>query len=210
MLKKSLTVILSLILIAMLVAGCSNKDSGEDVTSGAVQDQEQAAQESALTGTTNDILLQLLDDAEASFGGDHPIPSTFIDPVSSLSAPGTLGMNPDDFVSLTEEATVAIGAMSAIAFQVVVVKAKNSSDAETVSSMIQKGFDSGKWISVFPEQSFTMVSGSYVLLAVGSIEQTEAIAAAFKDAAGGVATDPNVFYAGELGGSGGEPIPVEG
>ncbi len=47
---------------------------------------------------------------------------------------------------------------------------------QVINEMIINGYDSGKWICVMPEQSLTSVSGSYVLLAVGSKAQTDAIA----------------------------------
>ena len=214
MIKKILSIVFSLLLILALFAGCSgggnSGDSGGEDSSVSDAGDDQELAESALTGKTADILQQVLDGAAASIGSENQLPATVNDPVSAENSAGTLGMTPDDFVSLAEEATVASGALSAFAFQVVIIRGKDANAAETVAEMINNRFDSGKWISVFPEQSLTMISGQYVLLAVGTKVQTEAIAAAFKDAAGGVATDPIIFYTGELGGEGGsEPIPLE-
>ena len=208
--KKSLSIIITLLLIAALLAGCSgtgNNDAANDAgTTGndAGGDQGQSAPESALTGTTADILEIIIDEAAASIGGEYPLPETLIDPVTPENAPGMLGITPDDFVSLVDEATSAIGAIFTFAFQVAVVKCNDANDALTVSGMIQSGYDSGKWISVIPEQSLTMVSGPYVLLAVGTVTQTDALAAAFKDAAGEVTIGPVIFYQGELGGAEGD------
>jgi len=211
--KKIVTIFFAIILVCALLAGCGGNgsqggSSGSGGGSGAV---------SALTGSTADILQQTMDDANAALSEADALPAAFTDPTTSENAPGMLGLTPDDFVSYTVEATSATGALITFAFQVSVVECKSDSDAVLVSDLIASSFDSGKWICVFPEQSLTMVSGAYVLLAVGHAVQTDALAASFRDLAGGVASEANVFYHGEIGaGAGGGdlglgmmPLPLE-
>ena len=202
--NKIYFLIITLLLAVALLAGCT-----DGVGSGAGGPAGEAPGDPAgenpgggnggaadtLKGTTAEILQQILDGAA---GGQ--LPASFSDPVTAENAPAMLGLLPDDFVSFAEEATGAIGALITDAFQAALIKCNNADDALIVSAIIQSGFDSGKWIEVFPERSLTMVSGSYVLLAVGSRTETEALAEAFKAVAGGNVSDPVVFYEGETGG----------
>jgi len=201
-----------LIIAFTMLAGCkSNIPAVSDEPANQGGDTgdtnvSQEAPESALTGSTEDILNQILE--------THEDIVYFIDPVTSENAPSMLGMTPDDFVSMVEEATSAQNILGMIAFQATVVKVKDLNDVEMVAEMIQNGFDSSKWIEVMPEQSLTVISGRYILLAVGTADQTDALASAFKDAAGGVASEPVIFYTGEFGVNvdpefGIEPLPAD-
>ena len=182
-------IILALMLAAASLAGCK----GENDQTGDGGD----ATQSSLTGTTADILQQILDEAIAALGSE--MPATISDPVTSETSPGLLGVLQDDFVSYVDEATVATAAIGTFAFQVAVIKCNSEDDAKTINEQIMKGYDSGKWICVFPEQSSTMVSGSYVFLAVGSVSQVGELSAAFNDLAG-VGSSQDIFYKGETGG----------
>jgi hypothetical protein len=208
--KKVFPTIISIILVIVILAGCTNKASvapeapDESVDQGNEPEVSQDLPESALTGSTEDILMLLLDEDT----------TYFIDPITSENAPGMLGVNPDDFVSFIEEATTAMNILGMIAFQVSVVKCKDINDVEIVAEMIQTGFDSSKWIEVMPERSLTTTSGLYILLAVGTEEETDSLVKAFKDAAGGTASEPVVFYTGEFGVNvdgefGIEPLPAD-
>ena len=205
--KKNIKIMAALsICILLLFAGCGGSGSGSGSGSGGsggAGDPGGAgggAVTDTLTIATADLAQQLLDTAKNSINNKDAIPETFVDPITSENSPGMLGMTPDDFVSFVDEATSATGMLMTQAFQVAVVKCKDIQDAELVDGMIRNGFDSGKWICVFPEQSLTMVSGSYVLLAVGSLTATDALAEAFGEAAGGNVKGPNIFYSGETGG----------
>jgi len=153
-----------------------------------------------LKGATADILQDIMDKAGATLGEADAMPGTFTDPITAENAPGMIGLTPDDFVSFVDEATGATGALNVQAFQVAVVKCNEAQEAGIINEMIQASYDSGKWICVFPEQSLTMISGSYLLLAVGRTTETDALAEAFKSAAGGNVQGPYVFYTGETGG----------
>ena len=210
--KRVFTLIALMVLAAMLLAGCkSNIPEVSDETANQGGDTgdtnvTQEAPESALSGSTEEILNQIL-----SVNEDIVY---FIDPVTSENAPSMLGMTPDDFVSMVEEATSAMNILGVIAFQATIVKVKDVNDVEMVAEMIQKGFDSSKWIETMPEQSLTVISGQYILLAVGTADETDTLASAFKNAAGGAASEPVVFYTGEFGANvdpefGIEPLPAD-
>jgi len=180
----------------MVFAGC-NGGAGD---AGGGNEGGPAAGADTLSGAAADILQGIMDEAGKALGEADAMPATLTDPITAENAPGMLGLTPDDFVSFVEDAAGAIGALNVMAFQVVIARCADAQDAELVNGMIQAGYDSGKWICVFPEQSLTMVSGSYVLLAVGRVAETDALADAFKAAAGGNADGPYIFYAGETGG----------
>jgi len=192
---KFLTIII-IIFAAMFVAGCNGGAGG---TAGG-DEGGPAAGADTLSGAAADILQEVMDAAGKALGEADAMPATLTDPITAENAPGMIGLTPDDFVSFVEDAAGAIGALNVMAFQAVVLKCANLQDAELVNGMILVGYDSGKWICVFPEQSLTMVSGSYLLLAVGRMAETDALAEAFTAAAGGNADGPFVFYTGETGG----------
>ena len=197
---------LALVLAALLLAGCNGKGKGGPDTSPSENGGKNPAA-TALSGPTVDILQQVLDDATANLD-ENAIPATFTDPLNSETAPATLGITPDDYASFVDEATSATAAINTFAFEVAVARCKSDKDAATVAELIQNGYDSGKWVCVIPERSMTIVSGSYVLLAVGKEAQTNELAAAFKKAAGGVVSSENTFYEGETGGAAGGDIEI--
>ena len=228
--KRIFAVAVTLILFAFLFAGCKGGSGGPDgggsgssgggdtgggPGSGAGGEQGAGAGADTLTGATADILASLLEETKKTLDRDK-LPETFVDPTTAENSPGMLGLSPDDFVSFVSEATSATGMLMTHAFQVSVVKCGDAHDAEMIEGMIRSGYDSGKWICVYPEQSLTMVSGSYILLAVGWKDTTDVLAENFKKAADGNVKGPNIFYSGEVGGDGGGgggglalPMPVD-
>jgi len=193
----------AVLLIVALMAGCTGGSGGSggsgDLADGT-DNSGGSGSADTLTGTTDGILSQVIDAAGATLTGNDALPGLLTDPITIDNAPGMLGLVPDDFTEYVDEATVAQGAINTFAFQVALVKCKDLDSAQTVNEQIKTGFDSGKWICVFPEQSLTVVSGSYVLLAVGTTAQTNALASAFASAAGSNASAPDIFYTGETGG----------
>ncbi|MDR0876308.1 MAG: DUF4358 domain-containing protein [Clostridiales Family XIII bacterium] len=200
--KKRIFTIIMALLAVFLFAGCgggSGSGGGAGLDDGLGSGT--TAQTDTLSGDTGGIISQLFNDADAE------IPATFQDEVTEESAQGLIGLTADEFKKYVAQASVSTAAINAQAFEVALIKAADAGAAGEVAALVAKGFDSGKWICVFPEQSLTSVSGSYVLLAVGGKEQTDALAAAFKSLAQDNATAPNVFYekpadSGDGGGGG--------
>jgi len=232
--RKKITLGLVLFIVgAFALAGCSGgsnanstdntpgtdssgSGSSTDTGSGTDTSGGQDSGASTLTDTSDAVLSQIIDDANLALGDANALPAAFTDPITVDTAPGMLGLVPDDFTPNVTDATGATGMLNSQAFQVAVVKCTDANSAVTVSGKIQDGFDSSKWVCVFPEQSLTMVSGQYVLLAVGTTVQTDALAEAFKVAAGG-AQGPYIFYTGvndsagsPAGGGGGMALDVGG
>lgn len=200
--------------VVLLFAACSGNGSGSGLGGGSGSPENESGGASAegsgaladtLTGTTADIIGQVVADANAALGEANAMPPVLTDPVTAENAGGLLGLSEETFVTDVAEATVSTGALMTNAFEVALVKCTDAKDAVEVKAQIAGGFDSGKWICVAPEQSLTVSSGSYVLLAVGRAAETEALAEAFKAAAGGSVSETDVFYKGEAnsGASGG-------
>ena len=191
------------IIIAMLAfAGCSGTGSGGGAGSnggatpgeGAHAGADAEETTGSLTGTPDEILERVLGSAGGTLSSEDDIHDFFIEPVTAENAPAMLGMMPDDFVSFADEGAVALSEDPYDAFQASIVKCKSSDYALMVSDIIQSGFDSGKWEVSMPKQSLVMVSGYYVLLAVGRVSETDAIAESFQRASAGNASGPYIFY----------------
>jgi|GEM_PF-1037756 len=202
--KKKITLGLVLFIVgAFALAGCSGGSNANstDNTPGTDTSGGQDSGASALTDTSDVVLSQIIDDANIALGDANALPAAFTDPITVDTAPGMLGLVPDDFTPNVTDATGATAMLSSQAFLVAVAKCKDANSAVTVSGKIQDGFDSSKWVCVYPEQSLTMVSGQYVLLAVGTTVDTDALTEAFKTAAGS-AQGPYIFYTGVADSSG--------
>jgi len=147
-----------------------------------------------LTGTPEEIMAQLK--ATVNLG------MTLDDAVTADKAQYVLGLTEAQFADYVESAWEAAAAIATFAQSNVVVKCGDAAAATQVKKLIAEGFDSHKWICVFPEQSVVVESGSYVLLAVGTVETTNALVEAFKSLSGGNTGSPDVFFTfdGESGG----------
>lgn len=184
--RKICALALAMLLISMFAfAGCGGSQGGSGGSN---------AQTEFLTGSAEEILSQIMENATEDLGEENPMPMTFTDPISSDSSQGMLGITSEAFDQYVDEAASATGALITTAFQAAVVKCKDPVTADEAKTVIADNFDSFKWICVFPEQSLVMNAGSYVLLAVGTVAETDAISRAFDEAAGGNASEANVFF----------------
>ena len=92
-----------------------------------------------------------------------------------------------------------MAAIGSQAHQIVLIRAKDGSSAGDVKKIIagrvsgKDGYDSQKWICVWPEISIVVESGSYVLLAASRKDIVDAVLEVFKEMAGSVG-DVDVFY----------------
>ncbi|MCL2111096.1 MAG: hypothetical protein FWH32_02360 [Clostridiales bacterium] len=188
------------VLAAALLAGCSGGGGGEPAEPISAEAEANGGAAEALSDPTDVVLERIMADADATLGGASAVGQALPDPVTAENAPAMLGIMPDDFVSFVSEATAAQDIEGMDAIQIAVIMCLTPQYVEIVDEMIVNVFDPGKWEQMFPERALTMVSGSYILLAVGSVAETEALADAFSVAAGGSVQEPNIFYTGETGG----------
>ena len=183
--KKAFCIAAAAVLLLAFTA-CSPASGGKDT----------------LTGTPEDVLAQLKEAVDLGMTFDDEIT-----PESAASNPqSALGLTDAQFAELVESAYEAKAMMMTAAQRTAVVKCKDAAAAAQVKKLIAEGFDSNQWICVFPEQSVVVESGSYVLLAVGTVETTNALVEAFKAISDGNTGSPDVFFTFDGGEGGGEPI----
>ncbi|MCL2509106.1 MAG: DUF4358 domain-containing protein [Oscillospiraceae bacterium] len=149
-----------------------------------------------LTGTAEEILLQLKESPGVDLG------MTMDDEITADKAEYALGLTAAQFAEYADSAYEVAAAISTFAQSNVLVKCKDVSAAAEVKKLIAAGFNSNKWVCVFPEQSVVVESGSYVLLAVGKADTTNALVEAFRSLSGDNIGSPNVFYTFDDGGDG--------
>ena len=159
---------------------------------------------SNLNGTPAEIMDKL--NETVSVAG----PVTFDSPLTAENAP-VIGLTPEEFDKYVTDAVLSTAAISTFAYETALISAKDSAAAAQVKKLIAAGYDSKKWICVFPEKSCVAESGNYVLLAAGRGENVDALFDAFTELAG-VTGDRDVFFAGLSdgatgGGTGGMILP---
>jgi len=167
---KKLLCIIAAAALLLIFAACNTAPGAEDT----------------LTGTPEEIMAQLK--ASVNLG------MTLDDEVTADKAQYVLGLTEAQFNEYVDSAYEAAAAIATFAQSNVVVKCKNAAAAAQVKKLIAEGFDSHKWICVFPDQSAVVESGSYVLLSVGEVETTDALVEAFKTISGGNTGSPDVFF----------------
>ncbi|MCL1848631.1 MAG: hypothetical protein FWF83_03025 [Clostridiales bacterium] len=162
---------------------------------------------STLKGTPEEILGVILEEAAKALTDERPMPAVYTSEVSAETSQNQLGVSSADFTKHVSSASVATALISTFAHEISVIQAKDAASATALKKLIagEGGYDSKKWICVFPEKSCIIESGAYVLLAVSRADTVDAVVSAFIDAAG-AAGDPEVFFThegGEAEGGGG-------
>ena len=144
-----------------------------------------------LTGSPEELLARLKEAVTVE------LPMSFDSEVTAESAQSALGLTEAQFAEFVESAYESQAAITTIAQSTVLIKCKSVADASEVKKLIAGGYDSRKWICVFPQQSVVVESGSYVLLAVGKVEATDALVEAFRSISEGNTGSPDVFFTSE-------------
>jgi len=194
----------------MIFAGCGGNteteiENEEGTEDGAcyyqfLAENEEKEQDSNQTNVSALELLQnIIDEANTELENGEGLPEVNIDAITAENSPAMLGMIADDFASFAQDGAAAVCESDMIAFQAAVVICRDVNDAAMIDKMIQEGFDPGKWVYVFPDRALTVVSGPFIMLAVGSEAEADALANAFNKAIGG-SSGAAVFYEGETGG----------
>ena len=159
-----------------------------------------------LSGSPEDILNRVLDEAKKSLPDDKPMPESRVTEVTADTSQNAIGLSTDDFNKYVSSASIATALIGTFPHEIGVIQAKDAASAATIKKLISSdgGYNSLKWICVSPEESCVLESGSYVLLAASRADVVDAVVSAFTAAAGNVG-ERNVFFTSEKGASEGGP-----
>jgi len=146
-----------------------------------------------LSGDPHQLLEKLVDAVteEIKAAGEFMYMSFITDVTPDLSQ-NAAGLSEADFGSLVIAAASSMAAIGSQAHQIVLFQAKNSNAAAEVKKIVagrasgKDGYDSQKWICVWPEQSIVVESGDYVLLVASRVDIVESALGVFTEMAGKV------------------------
>ena len=182
---RAVVLVLAVLLVAALTA-CGGGQAGGGAGGDTGKD--------TLSGSLADILTTVTQDANKNLDSNSQMPMLMDVEVTADNVQWMLGLSTQDKDTYVTETLVKMAAISAIAFQIGLVKCKDAASATKVADLMAKGIDPNQWICVSPGRAFVQTSGSYVLFFMGTNAQADAVSAAFKAAAGGNASEPNVFF----------------
>jgi len=191
---KHISIISLVLALAVLLTACSSPSKTPPV-------------DEVFTGTSAETMEELLE----TMGLDI---MKFTDEVTAENVNGLLGLTSADFDKYVINATSSVAAIMTHAHLVAAIACHNPEDAKTVKDLIAKGFDSARWICVFPEECFVVEVGSYVFLVASTGANAEVAKNAINTLAGDAVGEYNVFFTGTAAGGGalvGTPaLPVVG
>ena len=141
-----------------------------------------------LTGTPAEVLARVREASRADLA------MTIDSEVVAKNAQRVLGLTGAQFTEYVDCAYAALSALTTTAQCNAVVKCKDAAAAVQVKKLIANGYDCDQWTATVPEQCIAVESGSYVMLAVGTAEATEAFARALENISGGNIGEPDVFF----------------
>jgi hypothetical protein len=131
--------------------------------------------------------------ANETLADDEKMGMTFTDPVTADNCQGMLGLTAEEFDEYVVSAYTSNAAIISIAHEVALIECADEPAAAKVKELVANGFDSLRWICVFPDHSLIISSGRYVMLAATRDNFSDAVVASFTSYMGG-AGDPDVFY----------------
>ena len=178
--KKMAAVCLILALVtAIFLAGCGGNNAGERDT---------------LSGSTEELLTAIVVGANKLLPEDDQLAESFTDVITAENSEWVLGVSSDDFARYVTDAYSSTASIITFAHQVALMKCKDFSSAAQMKRLVASGFDSDKWICVWPERSFVVESGSYVLLVASTNTGGDKILESFKTLANNNVGEVNIFY----------------
>ena len=189
--KKMLTLwLIALMILTLAGCGAASTEGGADVD-------------------TKAAIEAIMDSARAALGDTVFVPTTFTDAITAETSENMLGLTAAELEEYAMEAYVMIAGILTHPFQIALVKCKDYKSATEVKKLIADGFNSAKWVCVFPDQSFVVESGRFVLLGAVPNEAAEAFQKSFSDQFNTKAGTVNTFYDGAdaEGGGGGLLLP---
>jgi hypothetical protein len=143
---------------------------------------------------TKSLLEAIVAGAGDLLADEDKLGMTFTDPVTADNSEGMLGLTAEEFGEYAVSAYASNAAIISIAHEAALIECVDDAAAKSVKALVAKGFNSEKWICVFPDRSLVVDSGRYVLLAASSVKYCDAVVASFTSAMGGAAGQPDIFY----------------
>ena len=139
-----------------------------------------------LAGTPEEILVSLLESL-ADSGIETPMSMPPI-PVTAEQSQNTIGLSEADFERYVASAAQSMAAIGTFAHQVIIIQGVDDNAAGQIKALVsgKDGYDSQKWICVFPEKTVAIDSGPYVLLVAAKRAVADAAVEFFKAAGGSV------------------------
>jgi hypothetical protein len=219
--RKTPVLLLAALALAALIAGCGGGGGDGEPTQTPGAPESTAAPEPTATpapeptatpaptaeepdpdtpdtpsyADTATVLEEILAGANDMLADDDKLGMTFTDPVTADNSQGMLGLSAVDFDEYVVSAYTSNAAIISIAHEVALIECEDEDAAAKVKELVAGGFDSLRWICVYPEHSLVISSGRYVMLAATRDSFSNAAVASFTAYMGG-AGDPEVFYAG--------------
>ena len=188
--KKLFSLIAAILMLAMVfLTACDSKDNAgsNEVEIGADID-------------TKESLTAIMDKVRETVGENVFVPMTFDSPLSADNCVSMTGLTQQQFEQYVMDGYSVTAAIMTQAFEVTLIKCKDYASAAEVKKLIKDGFDSNKWICVFPEQSFVVESGRFVLLGAVYNDVAETLQNSFAEQFTTKVGDVNKFYdQGEAG-----------
>jgi len=186
--------ILGLILTALLIFALASCSTGGGIKSN-------------LTGPPQDILDKVIEEAGKTMTIPQPLPPLPGDDgngssVTAENSQYAIGLSSDDFTKYVTDVAVSQAAILTSAHEVILIQAKDARSAAEVKRLVADGYDSGKWVCVFPEKCCVIDSGDYVLLVSSTAVIVDAVIDAFKTVAGSTG-EANTFFTSDAGAGGG-------
>lgn len=159
--KRIIAIIMS---VVMLVGLCAC--GGNDAQSGGA----------TIEGDLVSVINQMYADVELDSEIKESFSYHMIEAITEETEEYVLGTTAIDYV----EAAYAMPMMSAVAYQLVLVRVDESADVEAVKAELEGAFDEGKWVCVMPEKVITANVGNVIMLLAGTEDVVNALTVAFE------------------------------
>jgi len=159
-------------------------DSNNDMPDESVTDDNN--QQETGSSLSADHLKAILDDAKLEIfaGLSEEIKPEMINSMTGLTTEQYLQYCKGNFYST---------GMSAVAHLVVMIECNDADSALAVKDIVAANFDTGRWVCVFPDQSFVVESGNFVFLVSTKSQFIEPLTNAFSAHFDGQIGEINVF-----------------
>lgn len=185
--------IIALILVAVMLTALASCVKNPDNESSSSSSSTSATTESTETTTANNPVTppekkELADIISATYE-KHPISigvsTEQLDP-TEMDADTIKYLASVTGVDKISEFCVSGPLMAPPAYEMVVVRVKNASDAEAVAKEMLENSDPGKWICVRAEAVRIGVCGDTIMMVMSSAEEAGALISAFGEVCGGL------------------------